>query len=81
MSDAARGAVLLLSLLLCLPLLRPLLSGDMSASDALMRYGIALLIAWGGGTMLASLVAGYARQHDSDEDSTELTRRRTDGPA
>lgn len=80
MSDAARGAVLLLSLLLCLPLLRPLLSGEMSTTDALIRYGVALFIAWTGGTVLAALVASYSREAEPVADDAAV-RRRSDEPA
>jgi hypothetical protein len=59
-SDAARGLVLLVSVLLWLPVLRPLLAGEMTTAEAAVRYGVALLLAWGGGTLLCSLVRSYS---------------------
>jgi membrane protease YdiL (CAAX protease family) len=60
MSDAFRGLVLLVSVVLWLPVLRPLLAGEISAAEAGLRYAVALLLAWGGGSMLASIVRSYS---------------------
>jgi hypothetical protein len=59
MSEALRGFVLLLSVLLWLPVLRPLLDGEMSTDEAALRYGAALLFSWGGVTALAALMRAY----------------------
>ena len=59
MSEALRGFVLLLSVLLWLPALRPFLSGQMRTDEAALRYGGALLLAWGGVSLLAAIVRAY----------------------
>ena len=60
MSEAVRGFVLLLSVLLWLPCLRPLLEDEMSTAEAGARYGAALLLAWGGCAAVAALLKAYA---------------------
>lgn len=62
MSDTVRGLVLLASVVLWLPFLRPLLDGDLTLAQGLVRYGCALLLAWAGGSWLAGLVRGYSEQ-------------------
>lgn len=59
MSDAVRGLVILVSVLLCLPVLPPLLAGEMAASEAGLRYAGALLLAWGGAALLTALGRAY----------------------
>lgn len=68
MSDALRGTVLLVSVLLWLPFLRPVLDGDMAVEQGLLRYGMTLLLAWGGCAGLAALVNGYAAASAADEE-------------
>ena len=65
MKDSVRGLVLLVSVLLCLPVLPPLLAGEMSATAAAMRYAGALLLAWGGASVLSALVAAYGRNEET----------------
>ena len=62
MSETVRGLVLLASVLLWLPFLRPLLDGDLTLEQGLVRYGCALLLAWAGGSWLSGLVRGYSEQ-------------------
>jgi hypothetical protein len=69
MSEAARGLVLLVSVLLWLPVLRPLLAGEMSTAEAGLRYAAALLLAWGGATLLASLVRSYSSDTGTGDDA------------
>jgi hypothetical protein len=69
MSDAFRGLVLLVSLVLWLPVLRPLLAGDMTTAEAGLRYAAALLLAWGGGTVLSALVRSYSSDTVSGDDA------------
>lgn len=59
MSDAVRGLVVLASVLLCLPVLPPLLTGELTAAQAGTRYAGALLLAWGGAALLTALVKAY----------------------
>lgn len=60
MSDTSRGLVLLASLLLWSPVLPRLLAGELSTVQAGLRYAAALLLAWGGGTMLTAMIRGYS---------------------
>lgn len=60
MSEALRGFVLLLSVVLWLPCLRPLLDGEMSTAEAGVRYAAALLLAWGGCAAVSALLSAYA---------------------
>lgn len=59
MSDTVRGLVLLASLLLWLPVLRPLLAGELSTTQAGVRYAGALLLAWGGAWLLSQVIGSY----------------------
>lgn len=59
MSDAVRGLVILLSVLLFLPVLPPLLAGEMTTAEAGARYAGALLLAWGGAALLTALGSAY----------------------
>jgi hypothetical protein len=61
-SETVRGLVLLASVVLWLPFLRPLLSGDLTLEQGLVRYGCALLLAWTAGSWLTALVRGYTAQ-------------------
>lgn len=65
MKDAVRGLVLLASVLLCLPVLPPLLAGEMSTAAAAVRYAGALLLAWGGASLLSALVTAYGRNEET----------------
>jgi hypothetical protein len=81
--ESVRGLVLLVSVLLCLPVLRPLLAGEMSADDAALRYAGALLLAWTGASLLSALVRAYGgdEQENATTDDTAATttdRRRDD---
>jgi hypothetical protein len=83
MSDTVRGLVLLTSVLLWLPFLRPLLSGALTLEQGLVRYGCALLLAWAGGSWLSGLVRGYAEQGErlaaeQAEEAAALRRRAED---
>jgi hypothetical protein len=69
MSEGVRGLVLLVSVLLWLPVLRPLLAGEMTTAEAGLRYAAALLLAWGGATLLGSLVRSYSSETDTGEDA------------
>ena len=71
MSEAFRGFVLLLSVVLWLPCLMPLLSGEMSTSEAGIRYGAALLFAWGGCAAVGALLKAYAPQPAEDPDPAD----------
>ena len=71
MSDAFRGFVLLLSVVLWLPCLMPLLEGEMSTAEAGIRYGAALLFAWGGCAAVAALLKAYAPEPAEDADAED----------
>ena len=62
MSETVRGLVLLASVVLWLPFLQPVLSGDLTLEQGLVRYGCALLLAWTAGSGLSALVRSYAAQ-------------------
>ena len=79
MSDALRGVVLLLSVVLWLPCLRPLLDGEMSTAEAGVRYGVALLLAWGSCAVLAALVKAYTPEPEEEPDATAADRRADSG--
>lgn len=66
MTDALRGLVLLVSVVLWLPVLRPVLSGEMTTAEGAVRYAGALILAWGGVSLLATVVKGYSSP-DRDE--------------
>lgn len=77
MSEALRGFVLLLSVLLWLPCLMPLIDGEMSTAEAGLRYAAALLFAWGGCAVVAALLKAYAPEPDDDTATTpDLEDRR-----
>ncbi len=80
MSEAFRGFVLLLSVVLWLPCLMPLLEGQMSTAEAGIRYGAALLLAWGGCAAVAALLKAYAPEPAKEPDvadgvAAEVDRR------
>lgn len=79
MSDTLRGAVLLVSVLLWLPFLRPLLGGDLTVAEGLVRYAGTLLLSWAGVAGLATLVAGYVRAGEAADVDT-LRRHADDAP-
>lgn len=66
MSDLLRGLVLLVSVVLWLPVLRPVLSGEMTTAEGAVRYAGALILAWGGVSLLSAVVNGYSSP-DVDE--------------
>ena len=65
MNDTVRGLVLLASVLLWLPFLRPTLDGGLTLEQGLVRYGCALLFAWAAGSGLTALVRGYSAQTEA----------------
>ena len=71
-----RGLVLLASVVLWLPFLRPLLSGDLTLEQGLVRYGCALLLAWAGGSGLSALVRGYSAQSERPAEDAGGPQRR-----
>ena len=62
MSETVRGLVLLASVVLWLPFLPALLSGDLTLEQGLLRYGCALLLAWTAGSGLTALVRSYSAE-------------------
>lgn len=78
MSDAQRGTVLLVSVLLWLPFLQPVLEGRLGVAEGLVRYAVGLLLAWAGVAGLAALVRGYAAAGAAE---AELQRRTDDAAA
>ena len=62
MNETVRGLVLLSSVVLWLPFLGPLLAGDLTVEQGLLRYACALLLAWVAGSGLTALVRSYADQ-------------------
>jgi hypothetical protein len=62
MNETVRGLVLLASVVLWLPFLGPLLSGDLTLEQGLVRYGCALLLAWTAGSGLTALVRSYSAE-------------------
>ena len=64
MNETVRGLVLLASVVLWLPFLGPLLSGDLTLEQGLVRYACALLLAWTAGSGLAGLIRSYSAQTD-----------------
>lgn len=64
MNETVRGLVLLASVLLWLPFLQPLLSGDLTLEQGLVRYACALLLAWTAGSGLTALVRTYSAQSE-----------------
>ena len=65
MNDTVRGLVLLASVLLWLPFLRPTLDGGLTLEQGLLRYGCALAFAWAAGSGLTALVRGYSAQTEA----------------
>lgn len=63
MSETARGLVLLLSVLLWLPVLPPLLAGQVTTTGAALRYAGTLLLVCGGATALSALLRNYAEKN------------------
>ena len=79
MSDTVRGLVLLASVLLWLPFLPSVLGGAMTLEQGLLRYAVALLLAWAGGSGLNGLVKGYTAQTAArDAEAADLRRRSED---
>lgn len=62
MNETVRGLVLLVSVVLWLPFLRPVLDGALTVEQGLLRYAGTLLLAWAGGAGLSALVHGYVMQ-------------------
>ena len=62
MNETVRGLVLLASVVLWLPFLPQLLSGELTLEQGLVRYGCALLLAWTAGSGLTALVRSYSAQ-------------------
>jgi hypothetical protein len=81
MSETVRGLVLLVSLVLWLPVLRPLLAGELSTAEAGVRYAGALALAWGGVALLCRVVAAYtAEPEDMKQDArTDASARPAEG--
>lgn len=73
MSDALRGLVLLVSVVLWLPVLRPVLGGEMTTAEGAVRYAGALILAWGGISLLANVVKGYSSPDLGEAPSGALT--------
>ena len=75
-----RGLVLLTSVVLWLPFLPALLSGDLTLEQGLLRYGCALLLAWTAGSGLSALVRSYSTQTEQraaeEAVRTEAAQRR-----
>jgi hypothetical protein len=85
MSDALRGLVLLVSVVLWLPVLRPVLSGEMTTAEGGVRYAGALILAWGGVSLLAAVVNGYSSPDAEEGPRAALAEeagpsRRTEDP-
>lgn len=73
MSETMRGFVLLLSVLLWLPVLRPLLDGQMRTDEAVLRYAGALLLAWGGVSLIAAILKAYSPEPAPEEEPAATT--------
>ena len=67
MNETVRGLVLLASVVLWLPFLPQLLSGELTLEQGLVRYGCALLLAWTAGSGLSALVRTYSAQTELRE--------------
>lgn len=87
MNETVRGLVLLASVLLWLPFLPPLLSGDLTLEQGLVRYGCALLLSWTAGSGLSALVRSYSTQTEqraaeqADREQAAQQRRAQDRAA
>lgn len=77
MNELVRGLVLLMSVVLWLPFLRPTMDGTLSLEQGLLRYVATLLLAWAGGAGLHALITSYAAQH-VDAGGEAITRRTDD---
>jgi hypothetical protein len=83
-NETVRGLVLLASVVLWLPFLPALLSGDLTLDQGLLRYGCALLLAWTAGSGLTALVRSYSAQTEqrtSEQEQTAQQRRAQDRTA
>jgi hypothetical protein len=69
MSETVRGLVLLVSIVLWLPVLQPLLAGELSTAEAGVRYAGALLLAWGGASLLSKVVAAYTAEPEESPEA------------
>ena len=78
MNDALRGLVVLTSVLLWLPVLRPVLAGNVDVAQAALLYLAALGIAWGGIGGMATLVRGYAAAGEAERTAKDAAARRAD---
>jgi hypothetical protein len=78
MNDPLRGLVLLASVLLWLPVLRPVLAGDMDVAQAALLYLGALGIAWGSVGGITTLVRGYAAAGEAERTAKDAAARRAD---
>ena len=72
MNETVRGLVLLGSVVLWLPFLRPVLDGALTVEQGLLRYAGTLLLAWAGGAGLSALVRSYAMQSEQRAEQTEV---------
>jgi hypothetical protein len=73
-NDALRGLVLLLSVLLWLPVLRPVVDGGMEVTQGALLYLAALGIAWAGVAGLHALVRGYVRAGEAAAEQASSRR-------
>ena len=82
MNETVRGLVLLASVVLWLPFLPPLLSGDLTLAQGLVRYACALLLAWTAGSGLSALVRSYTADGEQraaqESERTSAQQRRAD---
>ena len=78
MNETVRGLVLLVSVVLWLPFLRPVLDGSLTVEQGLLRYAGTLLLAWAGGAGLSALVRGYATQGEQRAEQTEARGQAAD---
>ena len=74
MSDALRGFVLLLSLVLWSPALRPFLDGQLAADQAALRYAGALLLSWGGVSLISAIVKAYTPEPEPEEEPEPVAK-------
>lgn len=81
MSEAMRGFVLLLSVLLWLPVLRPFLDGQMRTDEAVLRYAGALLLAWGGVSLIAAILKAYTPTPEPEQEPAATTAQAAPPPA
>ena len=81
MNETVRGVVLLVSVVLWLPFLRPVMDGNLTVEQGLLRYAGTLLLAWAGGAGLSALVRSYAAQGEQREAQQGELRRRAEDQA